>query len=459
MSYQTDRNTMSYSAASTPDSIDTRSAPSPQEGKPHRIVIVGGGTEGLVLTTRLGDTLGRRERAVVTLVERTRTHLWKPLLHEVAAGTVKPSEHEVEHVVHAHRHAYRYRQGTMVGLDRARRLVKLSAPVDHTGREITPANDVAYDTLVIAIGSVSNDFGTPGAAEHAVPLDTAAHAIRFRHRLVNACTRPGSQDGPIKPGLLHVAIIGAGATGTELAAGLHRTLRTLRALVANGVHRIDVERDIRIVLIEAAPRILPLFPEHTARVVRSLLVNQGIRVHTKRRVAEVRADGVKLDDGTLIASELMIWAAGVKGPALLSRLDGLEATSRNQLVVNADLSTSRDPNIFALGDCAAAPRLDTGGLVPPRAQAAHQMASHLANQMERRLDRRRLMPFCYRDYGALVSLGPHTTVGNLKGPSSEHSIFIKGKVAHLMYMSLYKMHELSLHGAGHVAFKTLARSL
>jgi NADH dehydrogenase len=392
--------------------------------------------------------------------------LWKPLLHEVAAGTVKPSEHEVDYSAHALRHNYRYCPGTLVGLDRVRRLIKLTAPANLNGPEIVPADDatadnvpviyVPYDTLVIAIGSVSNDFGTPGATEHAIALETPAHAVRFHRRLVDACSRANSQDGPIKPGQLHVAIVGAGATGTELAAGLHRAAR---ALVANGLRRVDPKRDIRIVLIGAAPRILPLFPEQTANVVRSLLEKQGIEVYTNRRVVELRADGVRLADGEFIASELVVWAAGVKGAAVLAQLGGLETTTRRQLVVNADLSTSRDPDIFALGDCAAAPCRETGGFVPPRAQAAHQMASHLAKQMERRLDRLRLLPFRYRDYGALVSLGRHTTVGNLKGASSERSVFIKGQVARLMYKALYKMHELSLHGAGEVVFKTLARSL
>lgn len=452
---------MTHIEAFAPDSSVTASASSPPVGQTHRVVIVGGGAAGLELATRLGDTLGRRKRVDVTLLERTRTHLWKPLLHEVAAGSVAPDEYQVEHAAHARRHNYHYRPGTLVGLDRARRVVKLTEPANLNNRDVValndpPFNEISYDTLVIAIGSVSNDFGTPGVIEHAIALETPAHASRFHRRLIDACIRANAQDGPIEPGQLHIAIIGAGATGTELAAGLHRAAR---ALVANGLHRVGFKRDIRIVLIEAAPRILPLFPEPTANAVRSLLEKQGIEVYANRRVAAVRADGVKLVDGEFIASELVVWAAGVKGPAVLSRLDGLEATTRNQLVVNADLSTSRDPDIFALGDCAAAPCQGTGGLVPPRAQAAHQMASHLVKQMERRLDRRRLGPFRYRDYGALVSLGRHATVGNLKGPGSERGVFIKGQVARLMYKSLFAMHEISLHGVFEVAIKRPARRL
>ncbi len=225
---------------------------------PHRIVVVGGGAAGLELATRLGDRLGRRGRAEITLIERARTHLWKPMLHVIAAGSMDPNEHELNYLAQAHWHHFRYRLGELTGLDRARKEVQLAATFDEEGRAVTPARSFRYDTLVIAIGSVTNDFGTPGVTAHAVPLETPQQAVRFNRRLVNACIRAHSQDGPVRPGQLHVAIIGAGATGTELAAELHRTAR---AVVAYGLDRIDPQRDIRIVLIEAAERILPGLPE------------------------------------------------------------------------------------------------------------------------------------------------------------------------------------------------------
>src|SRR5215472_14268367 len=191
----------------------------------HGIVVVGGGAAGLELVTRLGDHLGRRSRASVTLVECARTHLWKPLLHAVAAGSIDPGEYEVNYLAQAHWHGFRYRFGEMIGLDRAGREVHLAATFDDEGRQITPPRSVGYDTLVIAIGSVTNDFGTPGVAEFAVPLEIPSQAERFNRRLVNACLRAQTQEGPVRPGQLHVAIVGAGATGTELAAELHRTIR------------------------------------------------------------------------------------------------------------------------------------------------------------------------------------------------------------------------------------------
>ena len=312
-----------------------------------------------------------------------------------------------------------------------------------------------YDTLVIAIGSVTNDFGTPGVREHAIALDTPAAASRFNRRLVNACLRAQAQAEPVRPGQLHVAIIGAGATGTELSAELHRTARQV---VAYGLDRIDPDRDIRITLIEAAPRILPALPERIADATADLLRGLGVDILVGARVSAVRADGVALDDGRFVPAELVVWSAGVRGPDVLARLDGLEVGRANQLVVLPTLQTTRDPDIFALGDCAEAPR-DGLPPVPPRAQAAHQQASHLLRQMRRRLRGEPLQPFAYRDFGSLVSLGDYSAIGNLMGFITGGSLFIEGYLARLVYRSLYTMHQTALHGYVRTALSTLGRMI
>ena len=406
-------------------------------------MIVGGGAAGLELATRLGARYGRGDRARVTLVERARTHLWKPMLHAIAAGSMDPSEHELNYLAQAHWHHFRYRLGELTGLDRSAKQVRLGAAFDEDGREITPARSIRYDTLVIAIGSVTNDFGTPGVAAYAVPLETPAQAARFNRRLVNAFIHAHAQTGPIRPGQLHVAVIGAGATGTELAAELHRTAR---AVVAYGLDRIDPERDIRIVLIEAAPRILPGLPERISEATHALLIELGVEVRTGARVAEIRADGVALADGGFVPAELAVWAAGVKGPEVLARLDGLETNRINQLVVEQTLATTRDPDVFAIGDCAACPWPGHDTPVPPRAQAAHQEAAHMLRQIDRRLRETPLQPYVYRDFGSLVSLGHYSTVGNMMGFLVGRSIFIEGLFARVMYRSLYAMHLRALHG-------------
>ena len=423
-----------------------------QNGAPE-IIVVGGGAAGLQLVTRLGRGLGRRGTAQVSLVERARTHLWKPLLHAVAAGSIDPGSHETNYLAQAHRNKFRYRLGELVGLDRARREVHIGATHDDEGREITAARSYGYNTLVLAVGSVTNDFGTPGAAEHAVPLETPEQAARFNRRLVNACIRAHAQAGDVRAGQLYVAIIGAGATGTELAAELHRTVREV---VAQGLDRVDAERDVRIILIEAAPRILPALPERMSAKALEQLQALGVEVRTGAKVAEVRADGVVLASGEFVASELVVWSAGVKGPDFLATLDGLEVTRSNQLVVRPTLQATHDPNIFAIGDCAAAPREGFDTLIPPRAQAAHQQASFMAQQIKRKLAGQTLEPFHYRDFGSLVALGNYTTVGNLMGGLAGKSMFIEGLFARVMYRSLYKMHQHALFGSRKVALDTIA---
>jgi NADH dehydrogenase len=406
--------------------------------------------------TRLGDKLGRRGKANITLVEKTRTHLWKPLLHEIAAGSMDTGQHELDYLAQAHWHHFRYRLGEMIGLDRAQRLVHLSATYDEEGRPITPERSVPYDILVIAIGSESNDFGTPGVKEHAIKLDTTEEAKRFNRRLVNACLLAHTQHEPIRPAQLHVAIVGAGATGTELSAELHRTAR---GVVAYGLDRIDPDKDIQITLLDAAPRILPALPQRIADATMRILEKLKVEVRTGARVMQVRADGVELVGGDFIPSELVVWAAGVRGPEVLQRLDGLESSRSSQLVVTPTLQTTRDPSVFAMGDCAwLVPEGETQP-VPPRAQAAHQQASHLYRQIIRKLGGKPLEPFVYRDFGSLVSLGEYSTVGNLMGFLAGRSLFIEGHFARLMYRSLYKMHEIALHGWAKVGLETLSRAL
>src|SRR6516225_1673800 len=418
----------------------------------HRIVVIGGGAGGLELVTRLGDTLGKRGVADVTLIDKSRTHLWKPLLHEVAAGSMDFAVQEMDFRAQAHWHHFQYRIGELIGLDRTKREVELAPYLDHKGCEVIGRRRIRYDTLVLAIGSHGNDFGTPGVREHAILLDSADDAKGFHEVLLNSFLRAQTQSEQLKPEQINLAIIGAGATGTELAAELRSATRQLAAY---GYDRIDPEKDISINLIEAADRILPPLPKRLADETLKILGALRIHVHTSARVQEVIAGGVKLANGTLIPAELIVWAAGVKAPDILTKLDGLETNRASQLVVSPTLQTTRDPNIFAIGDCAACPWVGHAGkTVPPRAQAAHQQASHLARQLKRLLAKREIKSWQYRDFGSLVSLGDYSTVGKLMG-----GVWVEGLIGRLMYLSLYKMHRTALHGIPTVLLETLANSV
>ncbi len=426
----------------------------------HKIVIVGGGAGGLELATRLGKSLGKQRKALVTLVDKNRTHIWKPKLHEIASGSMDFGDHEVDYMAHAHWNHFTFRIGELHGLNREGKTIELAPYIDSDGLPVTPIQHIAYDTLVVCIGSLSNDFGTQGVKQYALRLENQHDAKQFHSKMVNACIRAHNQTEAINKRQLHVAIIGAGATGVELAAELHRTTREV---VAFGLDRIDPDKDIKVSLIEAAERILPALPPALSKATEQLIQSLGVQVLTNSKVTEVLPTGLKLDDGRLIESELVVWAAGVKAPDFLKDIGGLETNRVNQLVVFDTLQTTRDPAIFALGDCAACPFVDANGthtgLVPPRAQAAHQQATHVYQQILRGLADKPLKPYRYKDFGSLVSLGKFSTVGNMMGGLIGKNLMVEGYFAKLMYLSLYKLHELAIHGFLKTTLYTLARMI
>ena len=428
-----------------------------QENNLHHIVIVGGGAGGLELATRLGDSLGKKQKALVTLIDSTRTHVWKPLLHEIAAGSMSPEKHELEYMAQAHWHHFRFRLGRMDGLNRAAKEVTIAPYFDEEGVEVIARRTFKYDSLVIAIGSTTNDFGIKGALEHSIALDTQEQAEKFHRRLHNALLRAQTQTAPIHAGQLEVVIVGAGATGVELAAELHNTTRELAAY---GLNKIDADRDIKISIIEASERVLPALPPKLSDAVNLELRKLNVQVFAGERVTEVSEKGVHTHSGRFYPSELVVWAAGIKAPEFLKQLDGLETNRINQLVVKQTLQTTLDDSIFAFGDCAACPWIGHDGNVPPRAQAAHQQASLLAKTMKRRAGNDINLPnYHYRDYGSLVNLGRYSTVGSLMGAISGGNMYIQGMFARLMYQSLYKMHLMTLHGMAEVVLQTLARMI
>ena len=418
----------------------------------HRIVGGGGGAGGLELATRLGDELAARDRAHVTLVDRSRTHLWKPLLHEVAAGSMDIHAHQLDYLAQARWHHFTFTLGALAGLDRAKREIRVAPVTDDEGTEILPERRVAYDTLVIAIGSESNDFGTPGVRENAFTIDNAWQAHLFHRRLVNACFRANfANDGRV----FDIAIVGAGATGVELAAELHNTIRVLAGY---GLESFHPETQIRIRVVEAGPRILPGLPEYIAVETLRTLDELRIEVLVGERVVEITPQRVKTATGHEIPADFVVWAAGIRCPEVLNDLDGLESNRLNQLVTKDTLQTTRDDDIFALGDCAAAPWKD-GKNVPPRAQSAHQMSEHLVTTIKRRLAGRPPKPFRYRDFGSLVSLGNYQTVGTLMGFITGGTFRLEGLLAKLFYISLYRLHIWALHGFWGMALDTLARAI
>ena len=424
----------------------------------HKIVVVGGGAGGIELATKLGDTLGKKKQAQITLVDKNRTHIWKPKLHEIASGSMDSGDHELDYIAQAHWHHFTFRIGAMNALNRTNKTIRLAPYIDESGEPVTPEQIIEYDTLVICVGSLSNDFGTPGVKENAFLLENQSDAKNFHAKLINACIRAHYQPESISDGQLHVAIIGAGATGVELAAQLYHSTREL---VSYGLDRIDPDKDLQVTVIEAAPRILPALSEALSTATTVLLEDLGVKVMSATKVCEVSSKGVLLADQRFLNSELVVWAAGVKAADYLKEIDGLETNHLNQLIVLPTLQSTRDENIFALGDCSSCPWSKAnggkGGFVPPRAQAAHQQASHMYLQIQRRLAQKELKTYQYRDFGSLVSLGKFSTVGSMMGGILGNNLLIQGYFAKFMYLSLYKMHELAIHGYVKVFLDTISR--
>jgi len=433
----------------------------------HRIIVVGGGAGGLELATRLGDRYASKKRGAsdgvkITLVDRNPTHVWKPLLHEVAAGSMDPFTQELSYAAQARWHNFEFQLGELIGVNRESRRITLGAIADEDSVELLPRRELEYDTLVVAIGSTTHFFGVKGAQEHSIALDTVGQAERFRKRLISACVRAEFQSSecPTKTNgepKVQVAIVGAGATGVELSAELRNTAQVLSAY---GLHKLDPRHDIGIVLIEAGPRILPALSERVSQTTTELLTKLGVKVMTGEVVAEIAPGCLHTSSGNTIWADLTVWAAGIKAPPVLSMLDGLLVNRLGQLEVRPTLQTTLDDNVFALGDCAACPwPAHEGKNVPPRAQAAHQQASFLFRSLRARIGGRTLPEFSYRDLGSLVSLGHHSAVGNLMGGVIGGNMFIEGLLARFMYMSLHRMHVAALHGISRMALDTVAHWL
>ncbi|MFY0666282.1 MAG: NAD(P)/FAD-dependent oxidoreductase [Natronospirillum sp.] len=405
------------------------------------IVIVGGGAGGLGLATRLGRKLGKRKRAQITLVDRNQTHIWKPLLHEVATGSLDAGVDEVSYRAHAHNHHFRFVLGTMSQLDRTAKTITLSPLRSPEGKDVLPERTLNYDHLVLAIGSVSNDFGVEGIAEHCIFLDTPQQAERFRQRLVHGFLRLDQQLETFPEAQLNIAIVGGGATGVELAAELYNAAELFKVY---GLDRVSLKH-LKVTLLEAGERILPALPDRIALSAQHELRALGVDVRTQTKVVKADDLGLHTADGELIASDLMVWAAGIKAPDFMHQIGGLETNRANQIVVNSHLNPADDAHIHVIGDCAACP-LPNGKWVPPRAQSAHQMASLVYRNILAALADKPLKDFKYKDHGSLISLSHYSTVGSLMGNLTKGSMMIEGRLARVMYISLYRLHQLALHG-------------
>ncbi|MDD9173660.1 NAD(P)/FAD-dependent oxidoreductase [Aliivibrio finisterrensis] len=407
-----------------------------------KIVIVGGGAGGLELATKFGRTLGRKGRAEVTLVDRKASHLWKPLLHEVATGSLDEGVDAISYRAHAKNHSFDFQMGSLCDINRERKFITLAEIKDEHDEVLIPTREIEYDYLILAIGSTSNDFNTPGVRENCIFLDSPEQAHRFRTEMNNQFLKLHMH--PTQK-TVDIAIVGAGATGVELSAELHNAVKELRLY---GFGDLDSAK-LNVNLVEAGERILPALPPRISAAAHSELTKLGVNVRTTTMVTKADSEGLHTKDGELIPAQIMVWAAGIKAPDFMKDIAGLETNRINQLVVKPTLQTTRDDDIFVIGDLASCEKAD-GGFVPPRAQAAHQMASHAFKNIVAKMTDREMKPYVYKDHGSLVSLSNFSTVGSLMGNLTKGSMMVEGRIARVVYISLYRMHQIALHGV----FKT-----
>lgn len=414
----------------------------------HHIVVVGGGAGGLELVTQLGHALGKNKKAKITLIDQKLTHIWKPLLHEIAAGTMNPSDEETNYYAHASKNHYEFILGQFETVDKELKSIRIKKSVASKYHDSHDSIEINYDTLVLALGSVSNDFNTPGVKEHCHYLDNPKQAEVFQQALLHLyIDAQNSQQSKS----LDIGIIGAGATGVELAGEL---IQAKENFYKYGLNRIDPNQ-VKISLIEGADRILPALNPKTSLQSTRQLRQLNIEVLTSKRVEKVDAEYIYFNDGTKIASELKVWAAGIKTPAVIQNLEGFEKDRMGRLFVYATLQTQADPNIFAFGDCAHCVLDASENALGPRAQVASQQASFLVSAMKARVQGKPQPMFVFSEKGTLVSLSETKAVGELLGEFN-----IQGFIAKSMYVSLYRIHQATINGyfkAGLMAAKDIVK--
>ncbi|KAF3996195.1 FAD-dependent oxidoreductase [Glaciimonas immobilis] len=417
------------------------------------VVIVGGGAGGLELACKLGRKLGHGH---VTLIDRTLFHIWKPSLHEVAAGTRDIHQEGLSYQMLAHDNNFRFIYGAMTALDAPSSTITVDAINDEAGSEIVPPRQIAFGRLVIAVGSVSNYFGLTGAEENTISLNSTADAEYFRRRLLKLLALADLKKEHTPDAGIDIVIVGGGATGVELAA----ELREASAVYTDyDFPRLHPDKDVRITILEGAPRLLAPLPERVANAATKLLRERDVRVVTNCRVASIADKFVTDSNGNNYPSDLCVWSAGIKAPDLLKTL-GLPVTNSGQLKVDGALRVEGCQHIFALGDCAASVSAD-GRLVPPRAQAAHQQADYLVALFMRESKGQvaSSATYVYTDHGSLVSFGRSTSVGTLMGSLSKLGWFVDGFFARMMYTSLHLMHLNALLGPIRTGVTAAASSL
>lgn len=414
------------------------------ENQIKNIVVVGGGAGGLELAVGLAKKYRKNKAYKIVLVDKEKTHIWKPHLHEISAGKIHMHTEQLDYLHLANKFSFEFIWGEMSELQKESKTIILKPKYNNNGEEIIPERKLIYNNLVIAVGSGSNHFNTSGVKEYSFSLDNLEAANAFHQTMLEKILQKEYQDSNNEH--FRVNIIGGGATGCELAAQLTESTRQLSQF---GLQKLK-NKPIQITLINAAEQLLPGLSQKISDGAKAILEEANVKVLNSSKVIALEKNNAVIEfkgEKINLHADLQVWAAGVKSPDFLSQL-GLETNRGNQFIVNGQLQTS-DPAIFAIGDCACAKWINSpkeGMNVPPRAQSAHQMSDYLIKNLEKINKGKKTPNFIYKDFGSLISLGSSETVGTLMGFLQGKSLFVEGKIAKLMYLHLYQHHQIKING-------------
>jgi NADH dehydrogenase len=314
--------------------------------------------------------------------------------------------------------------------------------VDTADREIELADGtrLAYDHLVLAAGAVTNDYGIPGVEEHAFGLKSLDDAVALRTHVLRWFERAAVDPSLVDDGALTIVIGGGGPTGVELAGGMSELFGKV---LVKDFPNLDVRR-ARVVLVEAADRLLGTFaPKLSSRAYRTL-TKHGIEVILSTGVEKVDADSVLLSDGQRIAAKTIVWTAGVRANPLLGLLDGVERDRAGRVVVLPDLTVPGHPELLVVGDAAAADDR-RGGTLPGVAQVAMQGGRHAARTIEAQLAGRPSEPFRYLDKGTMATIGRHEAVAQLRG-----GLRLTGAIGWLAWLGLHILYLIGFRNRANV---------
>jgi NADH:ubiquinone reductase (H+-translocating) len=372
----------------------------------HRVVVIGAGFGGLTVAKGLA-----KAPVDVEIVDANNFHLFQPLLYQVATAGL-----DADDVAYAVRGVFRGQRNATVNMATVT-AIDLDANTVTLDRGDGEADVLGYDTLVVAAGAVSTSYGIDGVDEYTIPLKDLDDALDLRLAVLERFERAARDPASVARGELNVVVSGGGPTGVETAGAM---MELFTRVLAKDFPTVDV-RAARVVLVEAAPRLLGAMSTKSSDRARRTLSRRGVEVKTGVGVARITTDGgrrlVHLADGTVLPAGVVVWAAGVRASPLAEML-GVELTKGGRIVVDADLTVRGHPNVFAIGDIAASPATVSGGtegsaILPQVAQVAIQGGRHAARQIVRRLAGAPSEPFRYRDKGTMATIGRNDAVTEL----------------------------------------------